>query len=104
MDNTFRNDNVEHPVGNETSPLLSPPLPDLSLERTHATSNDTSKSPSRNGPDNGLLLEAQRRSADFHLGEYLNLRGSIWSEYEVQPRPQSHELQLTRLYLASSLE
>jgi hypothetical protein len=87
MDNSRRDGNAENSNAEESSPLLSRPSPDLPLTRPYVTSNDTSESPNRVQPKSDLLLEAQRRSADFHLGEYLDLRRSIWSQYAVNPKP-----------------
>lgn len=43
--------------------------------------DDSSYFESTMGMRSSLLFEAQRRSADYHLGQYLEMKRSIWKEY-----------------------
>jgi hypothetical protein len=59
-------------------------------DNSHLVSQDTSSSVSKSTDsvnswksrtNNRLHLEAQRRSLEYHIGEYLTLRRDISSEY-----------------------
>jgi hypothetical protein len=64
----------------DTSPLLpDDPPPATALPKAIITTHRLDLWKSRT--NERLHLEAQRRSLDFYIGEYLHLRRELWSEY-----------------------
>ena len=62
-------------------PLLSRSSEDAPVQKEALTFDLSSKSWDRVRQRHDLLFEAQRRSTDYHLDEYLTLRRDIWLKY-----------------------